>query len=125
MAIFGPRNSTASGVAFTRTKFELVAAFALARCWSAESLLGDIFMLSRLVSVVLLLGAAPALAQTQQADQPKPKKDPGRVICEKQEVIGSRLATRRICMTAEQWAEKRRMDRELLESHQRAPEPGR
>ena len=76
-------------------------------------------MFARLVTMALLLIAVPALAQTRAAQQAKPaKNDPDRIICEKIEQIGSRLATKRICMTAAQWAEKRRMDREDLENVQ-------
>lgn len=76
-------------------------------------------MFARLVAIVLLVTAVPALAQAQSDQRSKPaKNDPNRVICEKVEQIGSRLATKRICMTAAQWAEKRRMDREDLESSQ-------
>ena len=76
-------------------------------------------MIERLLSMTLLLSAAPALAQTQPADRPAAaKSNSNRIICEKVEQTGSRLATKRICMTAEQWAERRRMDREALESVQ-------
>lgn len=76
-------------------------------------------MFTRLVSVTLLLTAAPALAQTQAAERTKAaKNDPNRVVCEKIEQIGSRLATKRICMTVAQWEEKRRLDREDLQNTQ-------
>lgn len=76
-------------------------------------------MFARLVTMTMLLSAAPALAQTQAPQPSKPSKtDPNRIVCEKVEQIGSRLATKRICMTAAQWAEKRRMDREDLEATQ-------
>ncbi len=78
-------------------------------------------MLSQFVSMALLLGAAPALAQSQPADQPTSPakgKSANRMICEKIEQIGSRLASKRICMTAEQWAEKRRVDRDELQAAQ-------
>jgi hypothetical protein len=72
--------------------------------------------------VALLLSAAPALALVQAPEQAKPaKSDPDRIICEKIEQIGSRLATRRVCMTAAQWAEKRRLDREELQTIQAKP----
>jgi invasion protein IalB len=77
-------------------------------------------------SGALLFAAAPALAQTQAANQPAPasKKDPNRIICERVEEIGSRLASKKICMTAQQWEEKRRSDRESLEdAQQRSIEP--
>lgn len=82
-------------------------------------------MLIRIVTVTLLIGAAPALAQAQATDQPASgaKKD-NRVICEKVEQIGSRLARKRVCMTADEWAEKRRLDREDVQDAQRRLRPG-
>jgi len=77
-------------------------------------------------SGALLFAAPPALAQTQATNQPASasKKDPHRIICEKVEEIGSRLASKKICMTAQQWEEKRRSDREYLEdAQQRSIEP--
>ena len=76
-------------------------------------------MFARLMTMTLLLSAAPALAQPNAVQRAKPaQNDPGRVICEKVEKIGSRISSKRICMTAVQWAEKRRMDREDLEATQ-------
>ncbi|HVU31565.1 MAG TPA: hypothetical protein VHE36_14305 [Sphingomicrobium sp.] len=67
-------------------------------------------MLKVLLVSGLLLTAAPAVAQTQAtpastAPQAKSKDDPDRVICQNQEQIGSRIATKRVCMTAAQWKE--------------------
>lgn len=56
-----------------------------------------------------LLTAAPVIAQTQPApaDAQKPaptaNKVPDRVICENQLETGSRIATNRVCMTAQEW----------------------
>ena len=69
----------------------------------------------------LLIGAAPAFAQgTQPAQlQPaKPAKDPNEIVCEKQEVIGSRLNFQKICKTRAEWAEERRSSRMDLEKTQ-------
>jgi invasion protein IalB len=78
-------------------------------------------------SGALLFAAAPALAQTQAANQPAPAakdKDPNRIICQRVEETGSRVAAKKVCMTAQQWEEKRRADREYLEdAQQRAIEP--
>jgi hypothetical protein len=41
--------------------------------------------------------------------------DLNEVVCEKQEVVGSRLATKRICMTRGQWADLRGQDRQETE----------
>lgn len=75
----------------------------------------------------LLLSAAPAVAQTQPTTSAAPTskaKDPNRVICEKVKDTGSRIGGKRICMTAAQWEEQRRRDREYVEdAQQRSLEP--
>lgn len=79
-------------------------------------------ILARVAGLVLLFAAAPALAETQTTATPPPVakgKDPNRIICEKVEDTGSRLSTSRICLTAQQWEEKRRTERENLEQVQR------
>ena len=44
--------------------------------------------------------------------------DPNEVICEKQAVLGSRLAHRKVCMTRSQWEDARRQDRSDIEKAQ-------
>ena len=44
--------------------------------------------------------------------------DPNKLICEKVEEIGSRVAKRRVCLTAEQWKEKHREQAEFAEDIQ-------
>ena len=68
-------------------------------------------MLRMLFFSGLLLSVTPALAQTppannnaQQASNGA-KDNPDRIICETQEQIGSRIASKKICMTASQWKE--------------------
>jgi len=61
------------------------------------------------------LTSAPLLAEGA------PAKDPNERICEKETVVGSRLATRRVCATRAEWAEKRRLDREAIDRIQMAP----
>ena len=70
---------------------------------------------SLLVAAAIALVPAVAAAQDKKPD----KKDPNRIICEKQEVIGSRLATKKICLTAAQWEERKREDREAIDKGQR------
>jgi len=75
-------------------------------------------------SLMLVLSAAPASSQSQATGQQAPQKDPNRVICQRIEEIGSRLASKRICMTAQQWDERRRQDRQALQDlqqHQTEP----
>lgn len=72
---------------------------------------------------VLLMAAvgglsSACLAQTTQAQrnqQPKETRDPSEIVCEKQEVLGSRLATKRVCLTRAQWADLKNQDREDIE----------
>jgi invasion protein IalB len=68
--------------------------------------------------------AAPASAQNAvpapTAPAPVAKaKDPNRIICEKQEEIGSRLGGKKVCKTAAQWEEERAQHRETIEDVQR------
>lgn len=70
--------------------------------------------------------SAPTVAQTPQAQSPPATRkalDPNEVICEKQEVVGSRLATRRVCMTRAKWADLRLQDRQAIEHAQNTPMP--
>jgi invasion protein IalB len=72
-----------------------------------------------LVFAVVAITAAPVLAQSQQpSSTPSQTAAPtvnDRVICERVEETGSRLASKRVCMTSQQWAEKRQRDREATE----------
>ena len=76
------------------------------------------------------LGAMAASAQAQQQPpqnepitvtgvKPVTKKvDPNQVVCEKQQDIGSRLVSHRVCMTRSQWMEQRRLNRQDLDKAQ-------
>jgi len=63
------------------------------------------------VTVGLLLTVTPAVAQNQPpanaaSQAPRDSKDgENRVICHTEEQIGSRLASKKVCMTAAQWKE--------------------
>jgi hypothetical protein len=67
------------------------------------------------IGIVAALVVIPAVAAA--GDKPA-AKDPNRIICEKQGELGSRLATKRVCMTAAEWEIRRREDREALEKAQ-------
>jgi len=79
------------------------------------------------LAAILLFCGSPALADqtgSPSAGKSETAKDPNRMVCEKIEVIGSRLSSKRVCMTAAQWAEQRRHDRMELDRTQtqtRAP----
>ena len=83
-------------------------------------------MLAGVACMALMFGAAPALAQAQGTDSTNPaaKKDPNRIVCEKIQETGSRLNSRKVCMTVQQWEDQRRRDRESLQdAQQRSLEP--
>jgi len=64
------------------------------------------------------LASAPAFAQAvpqQSSAAAKPAANPNDVVCEKQEETGSRLVAHRVCKTRAQWAEDRRLDRQVID----------
>lgn len=70
--------------------------------------------------------AAPAAAQISFDDQTKPApaagakdNNPNKMICEKQEEIGSRLGGKKVCKTAAEWQLEREQNRRTLEDTQR------
>lgn len=72
---------------------------------------------SGLAMVALVVLPGPALSES--ASKPK-KGDPNEVVCQKIEVIGSRVAAKRVCGTRAEWAEKRQQDRDMIDQVQRA-----
>lgn len=80
-------------------------------------------MLKQIIVVALLLGfAVPGVAQVtsiEAARAPVKDKDPNRKICEKIETTGTRVGSRRVCMTAADWATQRQDNRNDLERAQR------
>ena len=79
----------------------------------------------RLAFASTLTIAVPFSAQgSPSPDQARAKTtDPmSEIICQKQEVVGSRLATRRVCMTRLQWQEQRTTDRQDTEKAQIHPD---
>ena len=81
-------------------------------------------MLKRLVALsaglCLFAGSAPAFAEVKPAPA-SPAGEANEKICENIVVTGSRLATKRFCGTRAEWAERKRQDREALESAQKSP----
>ncbi|NUT00878.1 MAG: hypothetical protein HOP96_07895 [Sphingomonas sp.] len=82
-------------------------------------------LFSASLAAALLAGVAtPSTAQTASpapAAKPGPARtaaDPNEVVCEKQEVLGSRLSSRRVCHTRAEWADLRLQDRQDLERAQ-------
>jgi hypothetical protein len=85
-------------------------------------------LLMKLRAIVLVAAAVGATASfaapTPQNTTPSSgttaakSLDPNEVICEKQEVLGSRLAAKRVCMTRSQWADAKSQDRQDIERAQ-------
>lgn len=69
-------------------------------------------------SLMAVMAGTALTVPANAASKPKKVKDPNEVVCEKQEVLGSRLAVRRVCMTRSQWEEQRRSDRDLVQKSQ-------
>lgn len=75
-------------------------------------------MLKLATAAFALLLSSPVVAAPAQAAGPT--KDPNRIVCERQEVLGSRLGGKKVCKTAAEWAEERRLHRDALERAQQA-----
>lgn len=74
----------------------------------------------RSAGLLLALCATAGVSTPSLAGPDKKSRDPNEVVCEKQSVVGSRLATRRVCATRAEWAEKRRLDKEAIDQGQRS-----
>ena len=71
----------------------------------------------------LALGAIAAMVSVASAfaAEEAPSKEnraSSEIVCEKTEVLGSRLGTKRVCMTRAEWAERRRLERQEIEKAQ-------
>jgi len=67
--------------------------------------------------VAASLLALVATGAAAQEGKRKPR-DPNEMICKKEEVLGSRLQSRKVCLTRAQWAEQRVIDRQNVEKSQ-------
>ena len=72
------------------------------------------------MNIVLALAAVPAafltMAQTAPTAEQKAYADyQNKIVCEKQEVVGSRLAVRKVCKTRAEWMEERLADRQQID----------
>jgi hypothetical protein len=65
----------------------------------------------------LCVALIPSMALAAGTSTGKEKKGSD-VICRDQEVTGSRLESKRVCMTRDQWEQSRRMMREEIERGQ-------
>lgn len=68
----------------------------------------------------LALVVAPASAQMPSGDQEDTTKNVGeKLICKKEETIGSRLAAKKVCLTAMEWKVLAAENREKTEDIQK------
>lgn len=69
-------------------------------------------MLKTLSTMLLLASAAPAIAQGASASSADSKaSNPNKIVCERYEETGSRLASRRVCKTVREWEEQSKKSR--------------
>ena len=83
------------------------------------------------VLAILILAAAPvsvfaeatpvAVAATPSAAKATvdPRVDPNTIVCKGEDVTGSRLGAKKVCLTRQQWADMSRASRERLDDTQR------
>ena len=76
------------------------------------------------VATAALFLAAPAIAQTPPATQAPAAAaakgmDPNRIICEREDEIGTRLGGKKVCKTVAEWQLERQQQRENVEGVQR------
>ena len=72
------------------------------------------------IAFFLSVGSTPVFAEGKPAPNTY-AGDQNEKICENIVVTGSRLATKRFCGTRAEWADRKRQDREALESAQKSP----
>jgi len=60
-----------------------------------------------LCAAAAMVWSVPALAKGARSGS----KDPNEVVCERTEIIGSRLGSKKVCKTRAEWAEQRRIER--------------
>lgn len=68
-----------------------------------------------------LAPAAAADPDPVQSQNVRPHADPNQKICEDITMVGSRIATKRICATRAEWAAQRQRDKEEVDRIQRSP----
>jgi len=72
-----------------------------------------------LVAAIAVPVNAQAPAPSQQASATSKSKDPNRIICEREDQLGSRLGGQKVCKTWQQWQQDRAEHRDTLEDVQR------
>jgi hypothetical protein len=73
----------------------------------------------RIVALLALIVPAAAPAQditSYRTNNPSTiKGDPDKVVCEREETIGTRLGAKKVCLTVSEWNERAKADRDQTE----------
>ena len=74
------------------------------------------------IAAALMATAAPAAAQTTPAAAPNAKSasesDALKIVCKREEAIGSRLGAKKVCLTVQEWKDLAEANREHTEKVQ-------
>ncbi|PWG03321.1 hypothetical protein [Sphingosinicella humi] len=82
--------------------------------------------MKKIIAVAVALSLVPVAAlASEKKDKSADMGDSSRIICEKVKLTGSRLAVKKTCHTAAEWADIRRQQRDNTTRIQSAvPRPG-
>ncbi|MDQ3481896.1 MAG: hypothetical protein M3448_00540 [Pseudomonadota bacterium] len=67
-------------------------------------------------AAIVLTSAAPAqVGSYESGKQSVVRGDPDKIVCQKEEKIGSRLGAKKVCLTAREWTARHSEDRDSTE----------
>ncbi len=73
----------------------------------------------KVLAVLALVVSSAATAQTvtpyKIENAPTAKTESSKIVCKKQETIGTRLGAKKLCLTVSEWDERSKNDRERTE----------
>lgn len=72
-------------------------------------------MLTSVILITMLAGSGSSADERPR----KPAYDPNRMICKRSDEPGSRIQRRKVCATAAEWAERKRIEMQHLLEKQR------
>lgn len=75
-------------------------------------------MTAAAVTAVSTVAFAESAPSSPQQIPPKSPRDPNEIVCERQQELGSRIVSQRVCKTRAEWAEQRRTARSNVEQAQ-------
>ena len=74
-------------------------------------------------AAALSASAGAQSASPPSTNQTPATSDPKKIVCQRVDEIGSRLQTKQVCKTAEEWAADQRDNRQAVEQIQSSPPP--